>query len=148
VGEAGGLLALLIATVALSVLLVLISTATVGRILADLEYQYATGLDGVRRIQSYVNLRTHGNRVWLGLFALTVSILSLTDVSLLWRTWVGRLMFLAVLTSYAVSSCLDWRAERQQVRLLLRERERERERGPMGPQGIVGPQGISGELAP
>ena len=119
--EDTALFALLLASVALGVLLLLTSGAAFGRILADLEYQYAAGLNGVRRIQSWVNLRTHGNRIILGLFALTTGVLALTDSTLLWRTWTARALFLVVLVGYTVSSVLDWIDQRRQVRILLKE---------------------------
>jgi hypothetical protein len=112
---------LLILVTAMSLLLVLASTAALGRLVADLEYQYAAGLNGVRRIQSWVNIRTHANRVILGLTFLVTGILSFTDAPILWRTWIGRVLFVVVLACYTVSSIMDWLAERKQVRLLLRE---------------------------
>jgi hypothetical protein len=112
---------LLILVTAMSLLLVLASTAALGRLAADLEYQYAAGLNGVRRIQSWVNIRTHANRVILGLTFLVTGILSFTDAPILWRTWIGRVLFVVVLACYTVSSIMDWLAERKQVRLLLRE---------------------------
>lgn len=145
--DAAALLGLLIAATVLGVLLMLTSGAAFGRILADLEYQVAAGLNGVRRIQSHINLRTHGNRIGLGLFVLTTSMLTFADVDLTWRTWISRVLFLLVLASYTLSSILDWLDERSQVRLLLRERERDRggPQGPAGPSGPAGPRGVAGE---
>ena len=134
------LFGLLILTTVLGVLLVLASSAAFGRILADLEYQYAAGLNGVRRIQSWVNLRTHGNRVGLGLLSLISGVLVFSDVPDIWRLWVTRSLFVGVLLSYTVSSLLDWRDERRQVRLLLQERDHGVP-GPVGPQGVTGPAG-------
>ena len=122
VGETEALIGLLVATAVVALVLLVASAAAFGRIFADLEYQYAAGLNGVRRIQSRVNLRTHGNRIMLALFALFTAVLALMDVTLIWRTWAGRLLFLLVLLVYAASSVLDWRAERRQVAILLRER--------------------------
>lgn len=120
--EADVLPALLIASITLGVLLLLVSGAAFGRILADIEYQYAAGINGVRRIQSRVNLRTHGNRILLGLFALVTGILGLTDLTIVWRTWVGRVLFLLLLMIFALASVVDWLDERSQVRYLLKER--------------------------
>lgn len=142
--DAVALQALLIAATVLGVLLMLTSGAAFGRILADLEYQVAAGLNGVRRTQSHINLRTHGNRIGLGLFALITSILTFANVDLIWRTWIGRMLFLLVLLSYTISSILDWVDERRQVRLLLRERDRQGAPGERGPAGPVGPQGPAG----
>lgn len=111
-----------VATIALGLLLVLISGAAFGRILADLEYQLAAGVNGVRRIQSRVNLRTHGNRVMIGVFALTIGIMGLTALSIVWQNWIAGVLFLVVLAVYCSSSVLDWLAERRQVHILLNER--------------------------
>lgn len=112
---------LLVGTVAVSLLLVMASTATLGRKLADIEYQYETGLNGVRRIQSWINVRMHANRILLGLAFLVTSILTLANAPDPVRIWVGRVLLLGVLLSYTVSSILDWRDERRQVRMLLRD---------------------------
>lgn len=113
--------ALLILTVVLAVLLLIASTAMLGRKLADLEYQREAGINGVRRIQAWINIRTHANRMGLGLAFLTTSILTLMDESLVMRTWVARILLVGVLAGYTVSSILDWLDERRQVRILLRE---------------------------
>ena len=110
---------LLFLTTGLSVLLVLISSATLGRKLSDIEYQRAAGLNGVLSIQARINARTHANRVLLGLTFLLSSILTLADTDLLMRTWVVRVMFIAVILAYTVSSALDWLDERAQVHLNL-----------------------------
>lgn len=112
---------LLIVVGLLSVVLILASMATLGRKMADLEYQIAAGLNGVRRIQSWINARTHANRVFLGLTFLTTSVLAVSDLPLYWRTWVGRVLFILVLLGYTVSSVMDWLDERRQVHLLLEE---------------------------
>ena len=135
--------AVLSLTVALSLALMIASSAAFGRILADLEYQYAAGLNGVRRIQSWVNLRTHGNRVLLAVFALVVAALGLIGVDGVLRAWVLRLLFVLVLLTYTASSILDWIAERKQVRLLLTEGDHGLP-GPVGPQGERGPAGPAG----
>jgi hypothetical protein len=120
---------LLIVVGALSVILSLVSMATLGRKMADLEYQIAAGLNGVRRIQSWINARTHANRVFLGITFLTTSVLSISDLPLYWRTWVGRVLFILVLLAYTISSVLDWIDERAQVKLLLREDELQKRHG-------------------
>ena len=129
-----------LAMIALGIVLVLASGAAFGRILADLEYQLAAGLNGVRRIQSKVNLRTHGNRIMLGVFALGVGIMGLTSLSLVWQNWISGILFLGVLTIFCASSMLDWLAERRQVGLLIRERRA----GPKGETGAPGPAGPTG----
>jgi hypothetical protein len=113
---------LLLAAVGLGVLLVLASAMALGRKLADLEYQHAAGLNGVRQIQCWVNIRTHALRVMLGLALLTVTIGTLAGLE---PERQGRLelgLLLVVLAAYAASSLLDWRSERAQVALLIAER--------------------------
>jgi hypothetical protein len=112
---------LLVAVGVLSLTLILSSMATLGRKIADLEYQIEAGVNGVRRIQAWINARTHANRVFLGLTFLTTSVLAISDVPPLWRTWIGRVLFILVLLAYTASSVLDWLDERRQVKLLLRE---------------------------
>jgi hypothetical protein len=112
---------MLVGSLILSVLLLFASGMTLGRKLADLEYQYAAGINGIRRIQSWVNIRTHGNRVLLALAFLIVAVLSLTDAPVFWRTWVSRALLLLVLANYTLSSILDWIDDRRQVALLLAE---------------------------
>ena len=115
------LFCLLLLTLGLSLLVLLTSAAAFGRVLADLEYQHLANLNGVRRIQSHVNLRTHGNRVLLALVFGTLAVLALIEMPDLWRIWAGRVLLVMLLAAYAASSILDWLAERKQVRLLLEE---------------------------
>jgi hypothetical protein len=112
---------MLVGSLVLSVLLLFASGMTLGRKLADLEYQYAAGINGIRRIQSWVNIRTHGNRVILALAFLFIAMLSLTDAPVFWRIWVSRALLILVLANYTLSSILDWIDDRRQVALLLAE---------------------------
>lgn len=114
---------LLIATALMSLLLILASSATLGRKLADLEYQHAAGLNGVLRIQAWINARTHANRVLLGIAFLTTSALTLADAPDLVRAWVARVLFILVIVTYTVSSVLDWIDERRQVHINLRHKQ-------------------------
>lgn len=110
---------LLIATLLLSLILIVFSSAALGRKLADLEVQTEKGIQGAPRIQSRVNLRVHMNRLLLGLCFFLIPVLLLSDAPIGWRTWVNRILFLVMLASYTVSSILDWLDERKQVRLLI-----------------------------
>ncbi len=144
---------LAVGTIIGGVVLLVASSFAFGRIAADLEYQLVAGLNGVRRIQSLVNLRTHGNRIMLGVFGLAIGIMGLTNLSITWQNWIAGVLFLGVLAVYCVSSALDWVSERRQVRLLIKEREHELHgpqgpQGPVGPQGPIGPQGAAGKDAP
>jgi hypothetical protein len=113
---------LLVVVGVLSLTLILASMATLGRKLADLEYQALAGINGVRRIQAWINARTHANRVLLGLTFLATSVLTISDIPLLARTWIGRVLFVLVLLAYTISSVWDWLDERRQVKILLAER--------------------------
>lgn len=112
---------MLVGTLLLSVLLLLAAGMTLGRKVADLEYQIAAGINGIRRIQSWVNIRTHANRVALALAFLAIAMLSLIDAPIFWRSWVSRALLLLVLANYTLSSILDWIDDRRQVALLLAE---------------------------
>jgi hypothetical protein len=118
------LVGLAAAIIGMALLLLLFSSATVGRKLSDIEYQRAAGVNGVDRIQAIINARTHANRVFLALTFLIVSILGFVDVPPEIKTWVARVLFLLMLGSYTAASVLDWIDERRQVRLLLKEKER------------------------
>lgn len=113
--------ALIVVGMVLAVVLVLASSMTLGRKVADLEYQIAAGLNGVRRIQSWINIRTHSNRIVLGLAFLVMTMMRFADVAPEWRAWIAYGLFTLVLGAYAVSSVKDWLDERRQVRLLLLE---------------------------
>lgn len=115
-----GLLGLVVILV-LAVLLVLASTATLGRKLADMEYQEVAGINGVRRIQAWVNVRTHGNRIGLGITAIVIGILILASVPLFWLVVIVVVLLICVFAGYAYSSIQDWLDERKQVHLLLAE---------------------------
>lgn len=119
---------LLVLTLVFSVLLVLISAGTTGRKLADLEYQQAAGINGVRKIQSWVNIRTHVNRVFLGAAVLLMLSLSLAEAPLWMRLWVNSVLPMLVIASYALASSLDWRDERRQLRIIMAQESDERAR--------------------
>jgi hypothetical protein len=112
---------LLVATLLLSLILVIFSSAALGRKMADLEVQIEKGVQGAPRIQSRVNLRVHMNRLLLGLCFFLIPVLLLADAPSIWRTWVNRALFLVMLASYTISSILDWFDERKQMRLLIAE---------------------------
>lgn len=117
------LVGLLAAIMGMSMLLLLFATAMLGRKLSDIEYQKASGTNGVDRIQAVVNARTHANRVFLGFTFLVVSVLGFVDFSPVIETWVARVLILLMLGFYTASSMLDWRDDGRQVRLLLREKQ-------------------------
>lgn len=103
--------------------LLIISIMSVGKHFADLQYQIVAKLNGIRWIQSWMNLRIHSNRVAFASAFLIVSILGLADVDLATRMLVGRSLWLCVLAIYFISSILDWRAEQKQLRILIKYEE-------------------------
>ena len=133
-----------LAMILLSIFVIVGSSLSFGRILADLEYQYTAGINGVRRIQSRVSLRTHGKRILLGLFGLSVGIMGLTTADIVWQYEVAGRLLILVLLLFGFSSVLDWYAERESVRLLFLERESQRPIA-QGAQGAQGPQGAAGD---
>lgn len=107
-------------SIVFSALLALLSTMAVGKHFAEIQYQREKGLNGIRWIQSIMNLRIHGNRVFFALAFATVSILALFDIDVYVRTWTGRVLFLSVLLIFFLSALLDWRDERKQLAILLK----------------------------
>lgn len=105
--------------VVLAGLLTVASSATLGRKLGDIEYQRAAHINGIFRIQAYINARTHANRVWMGVVFLIVSLVPLGDIDPFWRTWISRVLFISMLGSYTVSSVLDWLDEHRMMKLQL-----------------------------
>lgn len=103
-----------------SVPLLFISIMAVGKHVADLQYQIAAKLNGIRWIQSWIGLRTHFNRVLFAAVFLIVSVIGLFDVDLTIRMWVGRSLWLLLLLTYFASSILDWKAEQKQLRILMK----------------------------
>jgi hypothetical protein len=127
-----------VAMAAVSTTLLISSALMMGRKLADLSYQRAAGLNGVRRIQSIINIRTQANRVALGLAFLIAAFLIVFDLELWWRTLAIRSMVIAVLLGYTLSATLDWLDEDRQMKILLREPDGHRhpDRGPDGRAGV------------
>jgi hypothetical protein len=130
-----------IATIILSVFVLIGASLSFGRILADLEYQDTAGINGVRHIQSHVSLRTQGKRIMLGLFGLSLGIMALTTLDIAWQYSVSGLLLLVILIIFGTSSILDWFSERDSVRILFHEREAQL-------TGTREPRGTSGEQGP
>jgi hypothetical protein len=145
------LFGLLLAMAVAAAVLFLSAALMLGRKLDHLGYQLAAGINGVRRIQSQVNIRTHANRVALAAVALNCAVLVLVDVHPWWRTLVTLTLTTAVLIGYAASSVLDWRDEDRQMRMLLADDPEPVSHicppGPQGEPGPAGPQGLQGEPA-
>src|SRR5215213_2460427 len=106
------------ASVVMSIPLLGISMDAVGKHLADLQYQIVKKLNGIRWIQSWINLRIHSNRVLFAAIFLTTGILGIADADDILRAWVGRSLFLGLLVIYTISASLDWKAEAKQVEIL------------------------------
>lgn len=110
---------LLVASLAAACVLILMSTAMVGKKLSERDYQRAAGINGTLRIQVGINVRTHLMRVFVGVTFTVFSVLLLADAPMVWRQWVNRLLFVLVPLGYVVASILDWLAEREQMRIEL-----------------------------
>lgn len=111
-----------------SVALILVAAATLGRKLADYEFQVASGINGVRRIQAYINMRSNVNRISFGLVYLATTTLALTDLDIVYRTYISRFLFILLLAMYTRSAVIDWFDERKQMRILvLEDRDNRRE---------------------
>lgn len=106
-----------------SCILLLVSTMAVGKHVSDLQYQRASGLNGIRWTQSWVNLRTHANRVVFAFVFAATSVMGIVDAPQWMRTWYGRILFLITLFMYMLSSLLDWKAEHKQLLTLLKYEE-------------------------
>lgn len=115
------LLALLVVSILLGIVLAFVSTAAGGRTAADLERQSERGITGAPRIQAWVNLRTHLNRVAFGAVFVVINVMLLAGAPEAWRMWANRTMWTLLLLSFVVMAIMDWGAEREQVRLSLRE---------------------------
>lgn len=103
----------------LSIPLFIISLMAVGKHVADLQYQVAANLNGIRWIQSWINLRTHANRVAFAFAFTLTSVLGIFDVEYITRSWIGRVVFLIVLVAFLLSAILDWFAENRQLKILM-----------------------------
>jgi hypothetical protein len=112
---------LLIASIVLGILLAFISTAAAGRTVADLERQSERGITGAPRIQTWVNLRASLNRAAFGVVFVIINVMLVAGTPEPWRMWTNRTLWTVLLASFVVMSVLDWLAEREQVRLGMRD---------------------------
>jgi len=120
IGADDVLLALLIVSILFGIGLAFVSMAAAGRTLADLEHQAERGVTGSPRIQAWVNLRTSANRAAFGVVFVVINVLLLAGAPEIWRMWVNRILWTALLASFLLISVQDWVAEREQVRISLR----------------------------
>lgn len=118
------LLALNVIAIIMSLILSIVSAFSVGRHLGDIEYQRVARLNGIRLIQSWVNIRIHTNRFILAVTYGLTSLMIFLNVDLFLRTWISRILFIVVLIIFTVSSILDWMAERKQI-VALMERDKQ-----------------------
>lgn len=110
-------------SIVLAIPLLIASLMAVGKHAADLHYQKAANLNGIRWIQSWTNLRTHGNRCFFAAGFITTSILGIVDVEPIARSYIGRIIFIGILIIYLISAVLDWFAEHKQLTILLKYEE-------------------------
>lgn len=106
--------------------LLVTSAATAVRKLIDLEYQKFAGLDGIRKIQSHINILTQINSFALGLMFIIITGLLLGDAPMWVRTWVNRFMFAVLMGSFFGSSIFYWRSEKKQLKLSMQEDAKQR----------------------
>ena len=106
-------------SIIMSATLAVISLMAVGKHASELQYQIARRLNGIRWIQSWINLRIHTNRVVFAAAFFTTSVLGLTTVDIISRTWIGRMLFMCVLSAFLISAVMDWCAEAKQLKILL-----------------------------
>lgn len=111
---------LLILSLASACMCLLLSTAMVGRKIADLDYQKAAGINGTNRLQAIKELRTHGMRVIVGITFGVFAIGLLAPIPEPYRMLINRALFVAVPLGYVVVSILDWSAEKEQQRIEIR----------------------------
>ena len=112
-----------------SVALILVAAATLGRKLADYEFQVVSGINGVRRIQAYINMRSNVKPDLFSVWCISLTTtLALTDLDIVYRTYISRFLFILLLALYTRSAVIDWFDERKQMRLLvLEDRDNRRE---------------------
>jgi hypothetical protein len=110
-------------SIVLSILLLFVSTAILGRQVGDLEYQIAAKTNGIRRTQSWVNIRTHSNRIVMAIAFLATAIIGLADLFYPYGPWIGRSLFILVIIVFTISSIMDWIAENKQVSMLMKYNE-------------------------
>jgi flagellar biosynthesis protein FliQ len=135
-------------TLIAAILLIIVSSMMVGRVLADLEYQLATDINGIRRIESRVNRRTHVNRIVLGIAYVLTTILVLLEINPPTLLWVNRLVAILVLLSFTGTSVLDWFDARKQMEYLVQEQARDRHRISARGHGFPERSGTTGEYLP
>lgn len=104
-----------------AIILALFGSMGCGRKLGDIEYQRARNINGIRWIQSWINLRVQIERVLLALAFLITSIMNLIDAPLLIRMWTSRAAFVCIIIIVMTFSVLDWLAELRQMHILIDE---------------------------
>lgn len=118
------LVVMLVITLIASIVLAMIGSMSIGRKVVDLEYQKARKLNGIRTIQTWINLRVQLGRVLLAVAFATTALMSLIDAPLLLRMWVGRGLFIVVIIAFAISAIQDWLDERKQMYIIIDEEGR------------------------
>lgn len=111
-------------TILFSAVLLGATLMSLGNVLNDIVYQRARRINGIRKIQSHVNLRTDVNRVVLATVLGTISILGIMYPNdILYVFYISRLLLLGALLMFMISSLLDIFAETKQLEILLRTEE-------------------------
>lgn len=112
---------ILIISVVCAIILFSVSMATLGRQISDLEYQVAVNINGIRRLQSWINIRIQACYIFMAFVFITTSLLGLAGASLEVRLWVNRSLYLVLLGLFMFNTILAWMAEQRQVQLLIGE---------------------------
>jgi hypothetical protein len=103
-----------------AILLIIVSLASLGKQLGDVEYQKAMGINGIRRLQSNINIRKHVGRALLGFVFFSISFITFTDLPIMLRMWVSRLELLILLMYMAYACVADWIGEYKQLQILIK----------------------------
>jgi hypothetical protein len=107
----------------IAIVLLFFSLMAVGRHWANLHYQRAARINGIRWIQSWTNLRIHGNRALFASVYIFIGLLGFLKVPDEILIPTASFFFLIVLLSCLVSSIMDWQSENIQLHILLRHDE-------------------------
>lgn len=111
---------LFVAVLLMSIILIIVSAASLGKQLGDAEYQQAMGLNGIRRLQSNINIRKHVTRLYLGFVFCIVGFIAFTATDLITRMWISRILFATMLAMFTYTCIFDWYDEYKQLKIIMK----------------------------
>ena len=117
--------ALMTLWMALCLVLIVFASASAGRKLADMDVMRLRGVNGVRTIHAMVQLRAQVNRMSLGIAFGLLGLLVLIGADPMVIRYTARVGLVLILVMFSVSSVLDWQADREQLRIVIEEFERD-----------------------